>query len=43
MHWGTFPLGYEHWHAARDDLDKAVRKHELKHDEFITVGHGNSF
>jgi N-acyl-phosphatidylethanolamine-hydrolysing phospholipase D len=43
VHWGTFPLGWEHWCAARDDLKDAALKHGLKDDEFITVGHGDSF
>lgn len=24
VHWGTFPLGWEHWCAARDDLRVAA-------------------
>lgn len=40
VHWGTFPLGTEHWCAAREDLAKAVEKYGLKKDEFVTVQHG---
>jgi N-acyl-phosphatidylethanolamine-hydrolysing phospholipase D len=40
VHWGTFPLGFEHYHQPKEDLLKAVEKHGLKNDEFVTIQHG---
>ena len=43
VHWGTFPLGFEHWHQPKEDLEKAKQKYQLKEDEFITIAHGSEF
>lgn len=43
VHWGTFPLGFEHFLQPKQDLEKALTNHGLKKEEFITVHHGESF
>lgn len=40
VHWGTFPLGFEHYHQPKEDLQKAAAKHGLREDEFVTLQHG---
>lgn len=32
VHWGTFPLGFEHYHQPKEDLLKAVQRHGLSED-----------
>lgn len=41
VHWGTFPLGFEHWYQPKKDLAKAKLKYGLKEEEFITMPHGS--
>lgn len=40
VHWGTFPLGFEHYHRPREDLAKARKKYNIPDDEFVAIGHG---
>lgn len=40
VHWGTFPLGFEHYYKPKLDLQEAIAKHGLGKDEFITLYHG---
>jgi L-ascorbate metabolism protein UlaG (beta-lactamase superfamily) len=43
VHWGTFPLGFEHYCAARKDLHKALDAKGIDRESFITVNHGGYF
>lgn len=40
VHWGTFPLGMEHFYAAKKDLELARQKHGVGEFQFVTVKHG---
>ena len=42
VHWGTFPLGYEHYLAPKLDLEKAKKEQNVKDEEFVTLDHGAS-
>lgn len=43
VHWGTFALGFEHYTAAREDLQQALRSRNLDPTSFVTVDHGGHF
>jgi N-acyl-phosphatidylethanolamine-hydrolysing phospholipase D len=42
VHWGTFPLGKEHYMAPREELEVAKRELGVEEGEFLAVGHGQS-
>lgn len=43
MHYGTFPMADDGMYEPIEDLNKAVRKHQLHSNEFLTLQHGESF
>lgn len=42
VHWGTFPLGKEHYLAPRRELHLALLTQGVPEDEFVCMQHGSN-